>query len=110
MIQVRLFASLREIAGQSRVEAAGRTVGEVVDELSARYGDRFTRIAGVGSYVVNGERAARGTPVAEGDDLAVLPPVSGGAVRPGPPPEGAAAQAARPTRPIGAPVPYSPGP
>ena len=110
MIDVRLFASLREIAGESRVPAAGHTVGELVDELSARYGERFARIAEVGSYVVNGERAARGTPVAEGDDVAVLPPVSGGAVRPGPRPLRAAAQAARPTRPIRARVPYSAGP
>jgi molybdopterin converting factor small subunit len=28
--------------------------------------------------VVNGERAARSTPVAAGDEVALLPPVSGG--------------------------------
>jgi molybdopterin converting factor small subunit len=27
---------------------------------------------------VNGERAARDTPVADGDEVAILPPVSGG--------------------------------
>ncbi|MDH4113034.1 MAG: MoaD/ThiS family protein [Actinomycetota bacterium] len=77
-MKVRLFAALREIAGDSHVEATGHTVGDVVAELSARYGDRFAQIADVGSFVVNGERAARETPIAEGDEVALLPPVSGG--------------------------------
>jgi MoaD family protein len=78
MVKVRLFAALREAAGASEVETAGKTAGEVVDALSARFGERFANIAAVGSIVVNGERAARDTPVAEGDEVAILPPVSGG--------------------------------
>lgn len=78
MTQVRLFASLREEAGASRVEADGATVGEIVDALSARYGPRFAQVAAVGSYVVNGERAGREAAVRPGDEVAVLPPVSGG--------------------------------
>ncbi|HEV2950819.1 MAG TPA: MoaD/ThiS family protein [Actinomycetota bacterium] len=35
-------------------------------------------MAAVGSVVVNGERAARSTPLAAGDEVALLPPVSGG--------------------------------
>jgi MoaD family protein len=79
MARVRLFAALRELAGASEVEATGTTVGAIVDELSARYGDRFAKIAAVGSFVVNGDRAPRETPVAAGDEVALLPPVSGGA-------------------------------
>ena len=78
MVRVRLFAALREQAGASEVEASGSTVGDIVDELSGRYGDRFAKIAAVGSFVVNGERAPRETPVTEGDEVALLPPVSGG--------------------------------
>ena len=78
-MRVRLFAALREIAGASHVEATGRTVGDVVDDLSSRYRARFAQIAEVGSFVVNGERASREVPVAEGDEVALLPPVSGGA-------------------------------
>lgn len=77
-MKVRLFAALREIAGDAHVDATGRTVGEIVDTLSARYGDRFAQIAEVGSFVVNGERATRDTPIADGDEVALLPPVSGG--------------------------------
>lgn len=77
-VQVRLFAALREAANTSEVSAEGKTVGDVVDALSARYGERFATVAGVSSFVVNGERASRGTPIAEGDEVALLPPVSGG--------------------------------
>jgi MoaD family protein len=78
VVRVRLFASLRELADASRVEASGTSVGEIVDALSERYGERFASIAAVGTFVVNGERATRATPVAEGDEVALLPPVSGG--------------------------------
>ena len=77
MIRVRLFAALRELAGASEVEAEGKTAGEVADALSERFGDRFAQIAAVGSLVVNGERASRTTAVAAGDEVALLPPVSG---------------------------------
>jgi len=78
VVRVRLFAALREAAGASEVPAEGRTVGEVVDGVAATYGERFAVIAAVSSFVVNGERADRGTVVAEGDEVAILPPVSGG--------------------------------
>jgi sulfur-carrier protein len=80
VIRVRLFAALRELAGAGEVEAAGRSAGELADALAERYGERFAQIAGVSSFVVNGERAGRDTPVAEGDEVAILPPVSGGRV------------------------------
>lgn len=81
MVKVRLFAALRELAGSSHVEGEGRTAGDVVDVLSSLYGERFAQIAAVGSIVVNGERGTRSTPLAEGDEVALLPPVSGGSGR-----------------------------
>ena len=78
MVRVRLFAALREQAGASEVEALGATVGEIVDELSLRYGTRFAGVAEVASSVVNGERASRETSVTDDDEVALLPPVSGG--------------------------------
>ncbi len=75
---MRLFAALREEAGASYVEAPGTTVGELVDALTARFGERFGSIAEVGTFVVNGERAERAAPVSDGDEVALLPPVSGG--------------------------------
>ncbi len=77
-IRVRLFAALRDEAGAPVVQAEGATAGEVVEALAQRYGERFAKIASVGQVVVNGERASRDTVLAEGDELALLPPVSGG--------------------------------
>ena len=77
-IRVRLFAALREEAGAPFAEATGRTAGEVVDALAARFGTRFSTIAAAGSIVVNGERADRQTEIREGDEVALLPPVAGG--------------------------------
>ena len=78
MISVRLFAALRELAGAGLVQAQGRTVDDVAATLGERYGARFTAIVDVSTFVVNGERASRDTPIAEGDEVAILPPVSGG--------------------------------
>jgi MoaD family protein len=78
IVRVRLFAALREFAGTSEVEAEGATVGDVVVALSERYGERFARVARAGSVVVDGERAAADHALAEGDEVALLPPVSGG--------------------------------
>jgi MoaD family protein len=78
VVKVRLFAALRELAGASEVEAEGDTVGEVIQVLSARYGERFSRVAEVGSAVVDAERASPETPLREGQEVALLPPVSGG--------------------------------
>jgi MoaD family protein len=80
VVRVRLFAALREAAHTSEVEASGKTVGEVVDSLSARFGERFSAVAAVSSFVVNGERAGRATVIADGDEVALLPPVSGGSI------------------------------
>jgi molybdopterin synthase sulfur carrier subunit len=77
-IRVRLFASLRELAGTSEMEATGRTVGELADRLSAQHGERFAKIVSASSFVVNGERAVPSSPVADGVEVAILPPVSGG--------------------------------
>jgi MoaD family protein len=78
MIRVRLFAALRELAGASEVEAEGATVGDVIAALSERYGERFAKVARAGSVVVDGERVRSDRALAGGDEVALLPPVSGG--------------------------------
>lgn len=78
VVRVRLFAALRELAGSSEVEAEGATVGEVLAVLSARYGERFERVARAGSVVVDGERAEPTMPLSGTHEVALLPPVSGG--------------------------------
>ena len=77
-MRVLLFAALREAAGSSRVDADAETVGELLDELSARFGSAFERVAGIGTVVVNGQTAGRDHALQPNDEVAILPPVSGG--------------------------------
>ena len=78
MARVRLFAALREIAGASELDADGSTVGELCDELSARFGPEFGRIVAAGSVVVDGRAVPREHHLPEDAEVALLPPVSGG--------------------------------
>lgn len=78
-VNVRLFASLRDLAGDASVQAEGETVGEVLAALCRRYGERFEAIARSGSVVVDGERAVPDHRLAGDEEVAILPPMSGGA-------------------------------
>ncbi len=79
MAKLRLFANLREAAGTARAEIAGSTVGEILDAASVEFGEAFASGLGVANVWVNGEMAERSTPVGPGDEVALIPPVSGGA-------------------------------
>ena len=76
---LRLFAQAREATGTGSDVVDGATVDEVLAHARARYGDAFTALLGSCRVWVNGEPAAGPDPVADGDEVAVLPPVSGGA-------------------------------
>jgi molybdopterin converting factor small subunit len=78
MAVVRLFAAARDAARTGRDDLPGSTVGEVLEAASDRYGPAFTAVLGTCRIWVNGEPAVDDDPVAPGDELAVLPPVSGG--------------------------------
>jgi molybdopterin converting factor small subunit len=80
---IRLFAAAREAAGTGRDELPGGTVGEVLGEARRRYGDGFDAVLGTCKIWVNGEPAAPSDPIGSADELAVLPPVSGGATEGG---------------------------
>ena len=66
------------MAGTSQAEVEGGTVGEVAAALAARYGPDFDRRMQAARIWKNGEEAAPSDPVSEADELAVIPPVSGG--------------------------------
>lgn len=78
MARLRLFASIREAAGTSSAEVDGSTVGEVVDAAVTRFGPSFADHLAVCKVWVNGEPATDDHPVGETDEVALLPPVSGG--------------------------------
>ncbi|MGI9033026.1 MAG: MoaD/ThiS family protein, partial [Acidimicrobiales bacterium] len=80
MAVLRLFAAAREAAGVGRAELEGATVGELLDAARRSFGDRFSAVLDRSRVWVNGEPAMADTPVSRNDVVAVLPPVSGGAV------------------------------
>ncbi len=78
MARLRLFASVREAAGTGRDTIEGATVGAVLDAAVDRYGADFALLLETSKVWVNGEPADRTTTVDASDEVAVLPPVSGG--------------------------------
>ena len=77
---MRYFAQAREAAGTSEEVVAGATVAEVLDAAVARHGERLAAVVAASAVWVDGEPADRFESVADGAELAVLPPVSGGFV------------------------------
>src|SRR5947208_1340293 len=75
-VHVKLFAGLRERAGWSEREVD--RVDRVADVWAALdLGDEPQGLL----YAVNKEYAERDRPLADGDEVALIPPVSGGAFR-----------------------------
>jgi molybdopterin synthase sulfur carrier subunit len=76
---LRLFASAREAAGIDRVTIAEDTVGAVLASARSQFGTPFSDVLAHSRVWCNGEPAADTDRVGPGDEVAVLPPVSGGA-------------------------------
>jgi MoaD family protein len=75
---LRLFASAREAAGVDRAEIDAATVGEVLNVARARFGEHFAAVLATSRVWLNGEPTDDDAAVRPGDEVAVLPPVSGG--------------------------------
>ena len=78
MATVLFFAQARDATGTKTADVDGATVGAVIDGALARFGAPLERILPHCKVWVNGEPADRSTAVAERDEVALLPPVSGG--------------------------------
>jgi MoaE-MoaD fusion protein len=85
-IRVLFFGLLKEICGgpEARINLPeGSTAGAVFEH----YATEFPKLRPLASSIViarNHEFASPGEPLAEGDEVALLPPVSGGATSPAP--------------------------
>jgi molybdopterin converting factor subunit 1 len=80
-VTVRLFARLRDLAGEgelTREVPAGATVATVWRGLVAEF-PAMAQYQTAISSAVNDDYARMDAPVADGDEVAFLPPVSGGA-------------------------------
>ena len=82
-VTLLLFASAREAAGRGVDEydlAAAPSVGALLDAAGSVYGSTFEAVLATARVWVNGDEPAdgRATRLVDGDEVAVLPPVSGG--------------------------------
>lgn len=80
-VKLLLFAGCREAVGSKELEIdlpeTVSTVGEAMEVVVAR----FPQLRGISSSVaiaINAEYVAGEAPVSEGDEIAIIPPVSGG--------------------------------
>jgi molybdopterin synthase catalytic subunit len=83
-VRVLLFASLREAIGQKQLELelpADATLAEALGRLEREH-PAIARFRGKLLVSLNEDRAPLETQLGDGDELALLPPVSGGAERP----------------------------
>lgn len=78
MARLVLFGPARLAADTSSDRIAGATVAEVLATARDRYGADFVALLPRCRVWVNGEPCEADRPVADTDEVAILPPVSGG--------------------------------
>jgi molybdopterin synthase catalytic subunit len=84
-VRIRLFAMQRELAGTRGLEVevpAGGTIEDAWQALVARHPNLASGRPAV-RFARNGAYAAAETPLEDGDEVAMIPPVSGGGAEPG---------------------------
>ncbi len=77
---LRCFAAAREAAGQGTDTFDAADVGALLAAAAQRYGPEWEAVLATSRVWLNGDEAPQGerTALAPGDEVAVLPPVSGG--------------------------------
>lgn len=78
MARLLLLGPAREAAGVRHDDIEGDTVADVLDQAVIRYGQAFAAVLSTSQVWVNGEDAEREDRVRPSDEVAVLPPISGG--------------------------------
>ena len=79
-VRLRLFAQARDAAGRAEDTFDAADLGALLDQARARYGSEFTAVLVRARVWLNGDEPGDGdaTTLHDGDEVAVLPPVSGG--------------------------------
>jgi sulfur-carrier protein len=79
-VRLLLFARAREAAGRRDDQLDGATLGDVLALARDRYGREFAEVLAGSRVWVNGDEPSAGdaTPLSDRDEVAILPPVSGG--------------------------------
>jgi molybdopterin converting factor small subunit len=76
--RLRLFGPAREAAGLSSITLPGGSVSGVIAAAEEKFGEQFSRVVAVSSIWLNGDAAGPEAEVNDDDEVAVIPPVSGG--------------------------------
>ena len=78
MAHLRLFGPAREAAGTASITLPGRSVSEIIAAAEEQFGETFSRVLSTSKIWLNGEPVETDAPVKDEDEVAVIPPVSGG--------------------------------
>ena len=78
MARLRLFGPAREAAGTAGITLPGQSVSAIIAAAEDRFGEAFSEVVAVSNIWLNGEPVLPDAPVDDGDEVAVIPPVSGG--------------------------------
>ena len=79
MATLLLFGPARTAAGVSQAAIDAPSVAELLEAACARFGPGLAGVLEVSALWVNGEPAGPATRLGPRDEVAVVPPVSGGA-------------------------------
>ncbi len=77
-VTIRLFAGAREAAGVGTVQTEASSVAAALEWAKTQFGEGFDAVLAASRVWLNGEPVEGSAPLANGDEIAVLPPVSGG--------------------------------
>ncbi len=82
MVEVKLFATIRKVAGEKGFKTEASNVQEVLEEIYRKYGPEIRSEMAYCTILVNGRNIAhlRGkrTRLKEGDVISFFPPLAGG--------------------------------
>ena len=78
MARLRLFGPAREAAGTASITLPGHSVSEIIAAAELQFGEAFSRVLSTSNIWLNGDPVEPGAPVKDHDEVAVIPPVSGG--------------------------------
>ena len=77
-VTVKFFASVRDLVG-ARSQAIEVAEGTTLGSLFRTYVDKYPKLGSLGlAYAVNHEYSDRSRVLKDGDEIALIPPVSGG--------------------------------
>jgi molybdopterin converting factor small subunit len=78
MARLLLFGPAREAAGVSSVTLPGHDVAGIIAAAEERFGEEFVKVLATSSVWLNGDAVDPNAVVNDDDEVAVIPPVSGG--------------------------------